>query len=364
MQTNEQASRITDNSLLVEVLNEMSAFIIIIDEEMKIVFANKSFLEYAKTTLDRVLGKKPGDVIKCRYASASTKGCGYGRQCKHCNVRNTIVEVISSGIGNEEPVTIVSLFEGLEVTLNLHEKVSVISNGGEKLYMVAFVNRDSEIVKNNLQRIFYHDILNSASSIYNIIEYLKLENHELSLNRDVMLLESSIELMIEEIKYQKSISDAENNKLDIMLEKINIVTFINECIELLKKDEQFKKFKIKTESSLEEIFYDCDKVILRRVVINLLKNALEESSENSPITVQIDMQDEDIQIRFKNDSVMSEKVKKRIFTKGFSTKGSDRGFGLYGSKLLANKYLNGDICFVSNEKDGTVFTISLCGGNQ
>jgi len=49
----------------------------------------------------------------------------------------------------------------------------------------------------------------------------------------------------------------------------------------------------------------------------------------------------------------------KLFGKGTSTKGKGRGFGTYGSKLLLNKYLNGDLNFYSKEYIGTEFTILL-----
>ncbi|MBN2851227.1 MAG: PAS domain-containing sensor histidine kinase [Clostridia bacterium] len=364
MSVNEQASAIMENVLLVNVLNEMNVLVMILNEKAEIVFANKALLNFVNSSLEKVIGKKPGNIIKCKYANSSSNECGCVKQCKHCSVKNTIVEVINSGMTNEAPVTIISLFKGVEQTFNFHEKVSVLHIENEKLYLATFLNRDAEIVKNNLQRIFYHDILNSASSIYNIIEYLKLENHELALNKDVILLESSIEIMIEEIKYQKSISDAESNQLKILMENTDIIMMVNECVSLLKKDDKYRKNEITVVSESDELIYHCDRIILRRIIFNLLKNALEETKEKEEVKIVIESHDERILIKFHNDSVISEKVRKNIFTKGFSTKGIDRGFGLYGSKLLANKYLNGDISFVSNEKDRTVFTLGLCGGNK
>jgi len=51
-------------------------------------------------------------------------------------------------------------------------------------------------------------------------------------------------------------------------------------------------------------------------------------------------------------------LKTQIFTKGYSTKGTNRGLGLYLVKRSLDK-LNGSIEIVSEEGQGTQFNVSL-----
>jgi len=50
-------------------------------------------------------------------------------------------------------------------------------------------------------------------------------------------------------------------------------------------------------------------------------------------------------------------VQRQLFTRSFSTKGTGRGLGTYSIKLITEKYLQGTVSFVSNEEQGTVFTV-------
>jgi sensor histidine kinase regulating citrate/malate metabolism len=61
----------------------------------------------------------------------------------------------------------------------------------------------------------------------------------------------------------------------------------------------------------------------------------------------------------KNDQVIPEDIQKQLFQRSFSTKGTGRGIGTYSIKLLTENYLKGKVSFVSNETDGTVFSIEL-----
>ncbi len=52
-------------------------------------------------------------------------------------------------------------------------------------------------------------------------------------------------------------------------------------------------------------------------------------------------------------------VQLQLFQRSFSTKGIGRGIGTYSIKLLTENYLKGSVNFISNENEGTLFTIEL-----
>jgi signal transduction histidine kinase len=56
---------------------------------------------------------------------------------------------------------------------------------------------------------------------------------------------------------------------------------------------------------------------------------------------------------------MSEEVQRQLFQRSFSTKGIGRGLGTYSIRLLTENYLKGKVSFISNETEGTVFSIEL-----
>ncbi|MBK7188571.1 MAG: hypothetical protein IPH86_07860 [bacterium] len=56
---------------------------------------------------------------------------------------------------------------------------------------------------------------------------------------------------------------------------------------------------------------------------------------------------------------MPRTVQLQVFQRSFSTKGRDRGIGTYSIKLLTEKYLGGKASFVSDEGQGTTFSVTL-----
>lgn len=73
--------------------NNVPIGMIIIDEELKILEANHSLLEYTGLTRGDVLGKIVGDGLRC--ANSFEKGCGYGGHCNICDVRKNIIKTLS-----------------------------------------------------------------------------------------------------------------------------------------------------------------------------------------------------------------------------------------------------------------------------
>ncbi len=102
-----------------------------------------------------------------------------------------------------------------------------------------------------------------------------------------------------------------------------------------------------------------DKTLLRRIILNLLKNAVEASNLGSQIIISSSKTDGINEIKVHNEQVMPEEVRLQVFKRSFSTKGKGRGLGTYSIKLLTEKFLKGKVSFISEEGYGTEFTIQI-----
>ena len=95
-----------------------------------------------------------------------------------------------------------------------------------------------------------------------------------------------------------------------------------------------------------------DPVLLRRVLGNLVKNALEASPDGETVTVAfVDRKTPTFVVH--NESVTTEAVRLQVFQRSFSTKGGiGRGVGTYGARLIAERYLGGRLTFSSKHGRG------------
>jgi signal transduction histidine kinase len=216
--------------------------------------------------------------------------------------------------------------------------------------------------KENFERIFFHDVLNTASGIAGLLDYLTEAKNDMPENEFIKLLSqvknASYDLL-EEIQAQKDLVAAVNNNLIPDYRQINLTDLIQDIIINIKFHAVAVDKNIDFENNLNNPYCITSKVLLRRVILNMLKNALEASLNGEVVLIKAYNDNEYIFIDVHNNAVIPENVKSQIFQRNYSTKAKDRGLGTYSMKLLTEKYLQGEISFISNEIDRTIFKLKI-----
>lgn len=159
------------------------------------------------------------------------------------------------------------------------------------------------------------------------------------------------ELIVSLIEVSKNKSDIENREF----ENINLKKLIEELCEDFKV--KGEKYNVYLSKNLEDIKIKCREDDIRRVIINLLDNAIKYSIKDTEIKVNLFKNKEKRYIEIENfsDEISNEGLEK-IFEPFYreNTKKSrelgGNGLGLYICSELVKKY-NGDISFsYSNDK--------------
>jgi len=114
---------------------------------------------------------------------------------------------------------------------------------------------------------------------------------------------------------------------------------------------------LEVDAATEHFDFVTDPVLLRRVLINLVKNALEAIDEGGTVTLGSYTDRDSVYFTVHDAAVIPPEVQLQVFSRSFTTKGSGRGLGTYSIKLISEKYLRGRVSFVSNAEEGTRFTI-------
>ena len=79
-------------SLLTSVFNAIPSLIFIVDEDVRVQEFNTAVSRFIDRDRDFVLQRRGGDVLNCLHANESEKGCGHGRFCEGCIIRNSVTE--------------------------------------------------------------------------------------------------------------------------------------------------------------------------------------------------------------------------------------------------------------------------------
>jgi sensor histidine kinase regulating citrate/malate metabolism len=110
----------------------------------------------------------------------------------------------------------------------------------------------------------------------------------------------------------------------------------------------------------EDVMIRTDAAQALRCLGNLLRNALEAVASEQTVTIQADVTARSVVFSVHNEGVIPPEIQAHMFERAVSSKAArGRGIGTYSVKLIAERYLNGRVSFVSKEKEGTVFLLEL-----
>ena len=350
----EQLDRLKADPLMTSVANGTAAFISILNPSRQIVFANKLLTETFGVTLDEAVGQRTGEVMDCGNASIGPGGCGTSRACSACG-SGKVLRQARLGNAHEEECRILRA-DGSSIDLKV--AATPISINDETFVLFTALDISDEKRRRSLERIFFHDIMNTATGVRGLSSMARILAGE---ERDEMLelLEHTSDHLIGEIEGQRELLAAESNELVVHPQLIESGRLLLDLANLYSAHDVATGKSIVMAATHDDVAFVADPVLLGRVIGNLTKNALEASSPGGSVMLSCTSEGSLISFSVHNQGVIPERSQLQIFQRSFTTKGEGRGLGTYGSRLLTERYLGGRLSFESSEAAGTTFTVDL-----
>ena len=148
-----------------------------------------------------------------------------------------------------------------------------------------------------------------------------------------------------------------------VLQNVNLTKLISNVLLVCSGFDNYKAVNVE-EYLPDSIIAITDDNLLSQVLINLIKNALENFSENRTIEnpiIQIKVSEDTNRIKIdisNNGEEIPPELREQIFVPFFTTKENGSGIGLSLSKQIMLK-LDGDIILRTDSRNFTCFTVSL-----
>ncbi|MEZ4601539.1 MAG: ATP-binding protein [Syntrophotaleaceae bacterium] len=350
-----QIALFADGALNRTLLDAVPTPLMVLNTHQQIVYANKGLLDMAAADASEVYGRRPGEVLDCHQSVNTPGGCGTSEACKSCGA--ILATLCSLGGRQNESECCVSRSreEILPESLELRVNTSPLTIDGETFVIFAVTDISHEKRRRVLERIFFHDILNVAGGIRGFAEYL-LQHDPPNPEEIYALIRAAADQTIEEIETQRLLSEAENQELQVRSEPLILGDFLETTVGFYRQHEAARGKHLHLDDRSPELILVSDRTLLRRVLGNAIKNALEACSPGETVTVGSDIVGDQVRFNIHNPGHIPHPVQLRIFQRSFSTKGPGRGLGTYSLRLLGN-HMGIQVSFTSSIGKGTLFTI-------
>ncbi|MHB8906923.1 MAG: sensor histidine kinase, partial [Melioribacteraceae bacterium] len=213
--------------------------------------------------------------------------------------------------------------------------------------------------RKQIERIFFHDIINTAGNLNNFIELIDPESIKNTETRQYLEIVASISSrIVDEIRTHKHLLTSDKSKINLRISEIGSLDFFESIYNYFNRADLLNKKTISISPNSENIYFESDETLLGRVLNNMLKNAIEASNENDTINLYCGLKNNMVTFSVHNSMLIPKNIQSQLFNRSVSTKGAGRGLGLYSMKFLTEMYLKGSIAFTSSKEEGTTFTAS------
>jgi PAS domain S-box-containing protein len=204
-----------------------------------------------------------------------------------------------------------------------------------------------------------HDIRNPLQAITSDVYLAKVE---LASVPDAECKANALESLTEiekNISYiNKIVQDLQDyaRPLNPAAKEIDLQSLIED---LIKKNGSPEEVKVSVKIQKEAASIVADPEIIRRVLANLVTNALQAMPEGGKLTIRTTKEADDTVITVQDTGVgIPQEVRAKLFTPLFTTKSKGQGFGLAVVKRMIEA-MNGTITFESEIGNGTKFILRL-----
>ncbi len=306
------------------------------DSHGKITTCNDNFISIIDLEKDKIIGESLTDVIDSHLVSA--------------------IQSALSGTAGHYEGDIVSKISGKITPVRVNFAPIILEdgiiNGGVGIF-------EDITERKQIERIFFHDIINTAGNLNNFIELIDTESIKNTETKQYLEIVASISSrIVDEIRTHKHLLTSDKSKINLRISEIGSLDFFESICNYFNRADLLDKKAINILPNSENIYFESDETLLGRVLNNMLKNAIEASDEIDTINLYCGLKNNMVIFSVHNSSFIPKDIQSQLFNRSVSTKGAGRGLGLYSMKFLTEMYLNGTITFTSSKEEGTTFTAS------
>lgn len=341
------------------VLESLTEGMFVVDEKNKIIFYNKSALEILNiiTTPEKILGKDINDIMNTVGPDGpeqiTRKVFGSLEPVRRNDLRLVMADRVIKLSANITPV----LGEGSRL------------EGGIIFFRDITKEKNLEEQRAEFNAIASHELRTPLSVIegylYFILDPASGAKYDAVTKDYIQKAHAASRELIQLITDVLTVVKAEDNELDVKLEKINFDELIKSIIIDYQKQADAKKIKLKYKTTAKKIpEIETDRIKVKEIISNLIGNAIKFTDEGS-VEVFLGLLEKELMVEVSDTGPgIALEDQKMVFQKFFRSenwktrKTGGTGLGLYIVKVLTER-LGGRVGLQSKLGKGSKFFFAL-----
>ena len=341
-----------------QFLSHLPYYALVLDPEKHVVASNDNFLlDTDSGDIRALFGKKPGDLFMCE--NSVDTGCGESANCQFCGIFRSLDECMAK----HEPVSHTSRLmvkrDGFLQAYEFNTRCSPLKLNENMFYLLTLSDLSAEARRKDLERIFFHDILNVVSGLKGLSELMAESEDMCELKAYTETLKEISERLIDTVYSQRDLMQAEMRDLALNIRQVSAREILNSVLETAYFIAVPGSGMIQIKMEEEDFRFSTDPSLLLRVLLNMVKNALEAPNIIPGVTIRCSRTDNSVLFTVHNQAYIDHAESIGIFKPMHSAKGRGRGLGTYSIRLISENYLKGKVRFHTHPEEGTCFSVEL-----
>ncbi len=351
-----QARRIAEWKEMGQLMDAVPDILVAVNANRQIVFANKAASNFFRVQdVSELWGKRPGEAAGCMHSAEAPGGCGESEACKVCGAFLAIVQ----GLGGKNPIEECRMLLKDGSPLDLRVWARPFEIEGERFAFLSFQDISDEKRRLVLEKIFFHDLLNTVGGLQSIGELIEFSGPE-ELRELKGLITTLSGQLVDEIRAQRELLAAEQGELTIQMRSVNSRDAVKTTVKTYLAHPACDGKVICMVPDCASVDFFSDLSLLLRVLGNLAKNALEACPQSEVVEIGCrPNRPGHVEFFVRNPGEIPRSAQLQIFNRSFSTKGGGRGLGTYSVRLLTERYLGGKARFASSAAEQTTFFVEF-----
>ena len=352
---------VQDNPLFQAVMETVDGYLMILSPRRQILAANSQFLaDFKHVSPGALLGQRPGEALRCSHACDAPGGCGASVACASCGTLGALNASQASGAAALGECLATLGKNGSAHPREFRVRATPVRVEGQDFTVLVLSDISGDKRREALERTFFHDVLNTLGGLLGWCQLLQQVGAP-AVARPVERIVFLSQRLKEEIEDHRRLSEAERGSLAVVKAPHLVAEILAAVAAIFEVHDAARGRTLQVEPAPGEDAVVTDPSLLTRVLVNMVKNALEASPEGGVVRVWFARDEGGAPVfRVHNAGQIAPRVEPRIFERYFSTKPErGRGVGAYSMKLFGERYLGGKVGFESSPENGTVFFIRL-----